>query len=361
MKKILFFFGTRPEAIKLCPLARELQKRGLYVRLCCTGQHRELLSGVLTPFDLSPDILYTLPSGLSLSALFSRVFSDAVATLEKERPALVITQGDTLSAAAASLASFYAKLPVAHIEAGLRTYEKNPYPEEAHRRIIAPLAEYHFAPTERARGNLLAEGIPASRIFVTGNTGLDALRYTQREDFTHPALSHGRLFLCTLHRRESLGVPAAGVFRALRALAKSHPADTVLFCLHKNPAARAPALASLSGIPNLLLCDAPPPSEFVNLLSRAHLVLTDSGGVSEEASFLGIPTLVLREHTERTEGVDAGGLFPVGTETAKILATANTLLFDPALYKKAANSPCPFGDGQASRRIADCLCKLSFT
>ncbi len=360
LKKILIFLGTRPEATKLCPLVRVLRQRGVAVYLCCTGQHRELLAGAFEPFGIFPDGVHTLPSGLPLSALLTRVLEGCGETIARERPTAAVVQGDTLSAAAAALASFYRGVPVLHVEAGLRTYADTPYPEEVQRRMLAPIAAFHFAPTAAARENLLREGIPGGRICVTGNTGLDALRYTLRRDFRHALLPAGRLVLLTLHRRESIGAPMEAVFAAARRIAGEHPDVTLLFPLHRNAVGEA-ARRALADLPRIVLCEALPPAVFANLLARAALVLTDSGGVCEEASFLHIPTLILRAKTERTEAVAAGAALTVGTDADAVFAAAHRLLCDPEVYRKMKNAPCPFGDGHASERIADVICKYNFT
>ncbi len=361
MKKIQIFLGTRPEATKLCPLVRALREReGVAVRLCTTGQHKELLTGAFDPFGVFPDEVHSLPAGLPLSALFARVFAACGETLGRQRPSAVIVQGDTLSAAAAALAAFYRGVPVLHVEAGLRTYADLPYPEEAHRRMIAPLSRLHFAPTAESRENLLREGIPSERISVTGNTGLDALRYTLRREFRHALLPAGRLLLLTLHRRESVGAPMEAVFTAVRRIAAAHPDVTVLFPLHKNAVGEA-ARRALAELPRVVTCEALPPAVFANLLARATLVLTDSGGVCEEASFLHIPTLILRAQTERTEAVAAGAALAAGTDADAVFTAAHRLLCAPAARHRMKNAPCPYGDGHASERIADVICKENFT
>ncbi|MBQ7377860.1 MAG: UDP-N-acetylglucosamine 2-epimerase (non-hydrolyzing) [Clostridia bacterium] len=361
MKKIQFFIGTRPEATKLCPLVRVLKEReGVAVRTCVTGQHRDLLAGAFDPFGIFPDEVYRLPAGLPLSALFARVFATCGETLGREMPHAAVVQGDTLSATAAALAAFYRGVPVFHVEAGLRTYADLPYPEEAHRRMIAPLARLHFAPTAAARENLLREGIPSERIFVTGNTGLDALRYTLRREFHHALLPAGRLLLLTLHRRESIGAPMEAVFSAVRRIVAAHPDVTLVFPLHKNAVGEA-ARRALADLPRVVTCEALPPAVFANLLARATLVLTDSGGVCEEASFLHIPTLILRAQTERTEAIAVGAALAVGTDGDAVFAAAHRLICDPAARRKMENAPCPYGDGHASERIADAICKENLT
>ncbi len=361
MIRVLSIFGTRPEAIKMAPLLRELQRRpGIVSRVCVTAQHRELLDGVLSIFGIVPDFdLDLMRPSQSPSAFLSRALPALEALIGAERPDLVLVHGDTTSCLAGALAAFYRQTPLGHVEAGLRSYDKaRPFPEEINRQLTDRLSDLLFAPTERNRQQLLREGIGAERMFVTGNTVVDALRVTAGRNAALPIpeelLDGKSLVLLTAHRRESFGAPLRRVFSAARQLAQTHP-ELLLVCpLHPNPAVRAAADCA-AGCPNLLLLEPPEPLAFHALLSRAALVLTDSGGVQEEAAALGKPTLVLRETTERQEGVDAGCLLLVGTDEARILRESERLLRDREACERMSAAPNPYGDGHASERIADLI------
>ena len=361
IRKILFVFGTRPEAIKLCPLIRELRARGgVATPVCVTGQHGALLHQVLALFQLRPDYdLALMRPEQSPGELTAACLTGLAPILQRERPDLVLVHGDTASAFSAALAAFYAGIPVGHVEAGLRTYDlAAPYPEEFFRQTIDRLCLWAFAPTEAARDNLLREGMDPARIFVTGNTGLDALRFTVAEDFAHPLLDWcgpRRLILLTAHRRESLGAPLAEIFQAVRQLADSREDIAILYPVHPNPRIGPAAEALLGGHPRIRLTAPLTVAEFHNLLARCCLVLTDSGGVQEEAAALHRPALVLRDKTERPEGVAAGGLAVVGRSAPEILAASQALLDSPEAYSAMCRAENPFGDGFASRRIADAL------
>jgi UDP-N-acetylglucosamine 2-epimerase (non-hydrolysing) len=357
MKKILLAIGTRPEAIKMCPLIPALRDAGLAPILAISGQHRELLWNALALFgvspdhDLSPD---TRDGGLAAFAggLLSR-FGELT---ERLLPDAVLVHGDTVTALAAAEAAFLSRIPVGHVEAGLRTGNLcAPFPEEHARVQIDRFAKWLYAPTEQARQNLLAEGRADADIFVTGNTGVDALRHLYRPSFSHPALDFARgrrLILFTLHRRESHGEPLSRMLCALRRLCEENEDVCAFFPCHPNPAVRDEAVRILQGTKRLLLSDATDARTFQNLLARAYFVMTDSGGVQEEAPYFGVPVLVLRERTEREEGVRAGVLRVVGTEPDAILAAANELLHNPAAYAQMAKRHTPFGDGYAAPRIA---------
>ena len=359
LKKLLLIFGTRPEAIKMCPLARELKTRpGFSVRVCVTGQHRDMLDEALAAFSLRPDAdLKLMRERQTLAGLSAALLEALPPLLEKEKPALVLVHGDTTTAFAAALCCFYLKIPIAHVEAGLRTGRLDaPFPEEFNRQAVGLLSDWHFAPTERARQNLLREGKDARRVFVTGNTVVDALRLTVRADFSHPVLdwAEGRDFaLLTAHRRESLDGRLETMLQAIRAELEAHPALRVVYPVHRNPAVRAAAQRALGGCAQILLTEPLGVTDFHNLLSRCRFVLTDSGGIQEEASALGVPTLVLRDATERPEGVEAGTLRLAGTEVSSIRRALRELLDEGDGARSAGNNP--YGDGSASRKIADIL------
>ncbi len=361
MKKIMLVFGTRPEAIKMCPLVRELRGRqGVCVRVCVSGQHREMLHGALAAFGVAPDEDFDLMrEGQTLSDITRGVLTDLAPILAREAPDAVLVHGDTTTAFAAALSCFYAGIPVGHVEAGLRTYDpKSPYPEEFNRRAIAAMAYWHFAPTETARKNLLREGIDPTRVFRSGNTVVDALRYTVRPDFTHPTLRAAagrRLILLTAHRRESHGAPLRGMLRAVRRAVEERPDTFVLYPVHKNPAVSFAAGEALSGCAQICLTDPLGVVEWHNLMARATLILTDSGGMQEEALALGVPALVLRDHTERPEGVAAGGLRLGGTGESAVYENLTALLDDPVTLAAMREAPNPYGDGYAACRIADAL------
>lgn len=362
MKNILLVFGTRPEAIKMCPVLQALRRDPDRFRtaVCVTGQHRRLLDGALSAFGVVPDYdLDLLREEQSLFHITRGVLDGLPPVLEKERPDLVLVHGDTTTAFAAALACYYTRIPVGHVEAGLRTYDPMaPWPEEFNRRAVDGVSRFCFAPTEVCRDNLLREGIRPERIFVTGNTVIDALHTTVRRDFTHPALDwakDSRLLLVTVHRRESLGEPMRRIFRALRRITEAHPEVKAVYPVHPNPAVRAIAEEELAGCGRVRLIEPLDVPEFHNLLARSFLVLTDSGGIQEEAPALGVPALVAREATERPEGIGTGALRLTGTGEAEIFAACHELLTDPAAYQAMARAGSPYGDGSAARRIADIL------
>ena len=364
MKKILLVFGTRPEAVKMCPLVLELQKHpaDFDVRVCVSGQHRQMLDDVLRTFALRPDYdLDIMKQEQSLFDITAAVLRGMEQVLAKAQPDLVLVHGDTTTAFAAALACFYKKIPLGHVEAGLRSYDlMAPYPEEFNRRSIDSLSRWLFAPTESCRQNLLAEGCRAEAIAVTGNTGIDALRYTVREDYEHPDLDWAkgsRLLLLTAHRRENLGRPIERIFAAVRQITEEFPDVKVLYPVHRNPALQAAARAAFEGCGQVRVTEAMGVIDFHNFLHRAHLVLTDSGGLQEEAPALHKPVLVLRDVTERPEGVEAGCLALAGTRTEGIVRLCRRLLSGEEDYKKMSNSQSPYGDGSACERIAEFLRK----
>lgn len=359
---VMFVFGTRPEAIKMCPVVKELKRRSdeFEVAVCVTGQHREMLASVLEAFSVTPDVdLDIMKDGQTLFDVTCAVLQGMKDVLEKARPDIVLVHGDTSTSFSAALACFYLGIPVAHVEAGLRTYDKtSPYPEEFNREAVGILADVHFAPTELARENLLSEHRNPEAIFVTGNTAIDALHTTVREDYTHPYLDWAcgcRLVMITAHRRENLGEPMHRMFRAIRRILEEHGDVKAIYPVHMNPAVRQAASEELSGCDRIRLVEPLDVLDFHNFLARSYLILTDSGGIQEEAPSLGKPVLVMRDTTERPEGVAAGTLRLVGTEEEPIYRSFKELLENGEAYADMAHASNPYGDGHASERIADVL------
>mgnify|MGYP004660366921 FL=1 len=361
MKTIMLVFGTRPEAIKMCPLIRELRTRKGIRTLCCvTGQHRQMLDQVLGAFDVTPDYdLAIMNDGQTLVDITTRVMERLKDVLAEAKPDLVLVHGDTTTTFAAALTCFYMQIPVGHVEAGLRTYQlDSPFPEEFNRQAVGVVARYHFAPTEQAKANLLRENKRPETIFVTGNTAIDALKTTVRADYQSPELEwakESRLILLTAHRRENLGEPMRAIFRAVRRIADETPDVKVLYPVHMNPAIRAMAKEFLGGDERIRLIAPLEVLDFHNILARSCMVMTDSGGIQEEAPSLGKPVLVLRDTTERPEGVAAGTLKLVGTEEETIYREAKRLLEDEEAYHAMSVASNPYGDGHACERIADIL------
>lgn len=361
MKTIMLVFGTRPEAIKMCPLIQELRTRKDIRTLCCvTGQHRQMLDQVLSAFHVTPDYdLAIMKDGQTLFDVTTRVMEELKNVLAEAKPDLVLVHGDTTTTFAAALTCFYMQIPVGHVEAGLRTYQlDSPFPEEFNRQAVGVVAKYHFAPTEQARQNLLRENKKPETIFVTGNTAIDALKTTVRADYQNPELEWAkgsRLILLTAHRRENLGEPMRAIFRAVRRITDEVPNIKVLYPVHMNPTIRALAQEILGGDERIRLIPPMDVVDFHNMLARSDLVMTDSGGIQEEAPSLGKPVLVLRDTTERPEGVAAGTLKLVGTDEETIYREAKRLLTDEAAYHRMSIASNPYGDGQACRRIADIL------
>ena len=362
MKKVVLVFGTRPEAIKMCPLVNELKSRPdeFEAVVCVTGQHREMLDQVLSVFGVVPDHdLAIMRPGQTLFDITSDVLLKIRAVLEEERPDVVLVHGDTTTSFAAALAAFYLQIPVGHVEAGLRTRDLySPWPEEFNRQAVDVISEWYFAPTETSRQNLLDEAKSADRIFVTGNTGIDALRTTVRDDYSHPELDWAegsRLILVTAHRRENLGEPMHRMFRAIRRVMEERPDTKAIYPIHMNPQVRRAAHEELDGFDRLRIIDPLEVADFHNFMARSHLILTDSGGIQEEAPSLGKPVLVMRDTTERPEGVAAGTLRLVGTGEETIYREFSRLLDDPAAYAEMSRASNPYGDGHASERIADVL------
>lgn len=358
----MLVFGTRPEAIKMCPLVRELQSRPdeFETVVCVSGQHREMLDQVLRVFKVEPDHdLHVMRPGQTLFDVTCDVLRGLKPVMEGERPDCVLVHGDTTTSFAAALAAFYLQIPVGHVEAGLRTRNLySPWPEEFNRQAVDVVSRWYFAPTETSRQNLLDEAKPADRIFVTGNTGIDALRHTVREGYSHPVLDWAegsRLVLITAHRRENLGEPMHRMFRAIRRVMEERPDVKAVYPIHMNPQVRRAAHEELDGFDRLRIIDPLEVVDFHNFMARSYLIMTDSGGIQEEAPSLGKPVLVMRDTTERPEGVAAGTLKLVGTDEESIYREFSRLLDDPAAYAAMACASNPYGDGHACRRIADVM------
>ncbi len=360
-KKIMLVFGTRPEAIKMCPLVKELKTRkNVETLVCVTGQHRGMLQQVLDAFGVVPDYdLAIMQERQTLFDITTRVLQGMKDVLEKERPDAVLVHGDTSTTFAAALACFYLQIPVGHVEAGLRTYNLlSPYPEEFNRQCVSILANWNFAPTPLSRENLIREGKKPESIYVTGNTVIDALKTTVRENFSHPDLEwagDSRLILLTAHRRENLGKPMHAMFRAIRRVVEEHEDVKALYPIHMNPVVREAADEELSGCDRIRLTEPLEVLDCHNLMARSYLILTDSGGIQEEAPSLGKPVLVMRDTTERPEGIQAGTLKLVGTDEETIYREFTRLLDDRQAYERMAHAENPYGDGHACERIADIL------
>lgn len=361
-KRVMLVFGTRPEAIKMCPLVNELKSRpnDFETIVCVTGQHREMLDQVLDVFGAVPDHdLAVMKPGQTLFDITGDVLQRIKAVLEEEAPDCVLVHGDTTTSFAAALAAFYLQIPVGHVEAGLRTRDlASPWPEEFNRQAVDVVSRWYFAPTEMSRQNLLNEAKPNDRIFVTGNTGIDALRHTVREDYSNPELdwaSDSRLILITAHRRENLGNPMKCMFRAIRRVMEERPDTKAIYPIHMNPQVRKAAHEELDGFDRLKIIDPLEVVDFHNFMARSYLILTDSGGIQEEAPSLGKPVLVMRDTTERPEGVAAGTLRLVGTGEETVYREFSRLLDDPAEYGAMSHASNPYGDGYASERIASIL------
>ena len=361
MKRVMLVFGTRPEAIKMCPLVNELKGRsGIQTVVCVTGQHRQMLDQVLEAFSVKPDHdLSIMKDRQTLFDVTTNILNRIREVLEKERPDVVLVHGDTSTTFVTALACFYLQIPVGHVEAGLRTYNiYSPYPEEFNRQAVSIISSYNFAPTELSKQNLLKEGKAEETIFVTGNTAIDALKTTVREDYTNPELqwaAGSRLILITAHRRENLGEPMKHMFRAIRRVCDEHPDIKAIYPIHMNPAVRETADEILGGDERIRIIEPLDVLDFHNFLARSYLILTDSGGIQEEAPSLGKPVLVMRDTTERPEGINAGTLKLTGTDEEVIYENFRLLLEDPAEYEKMSTASNPYGDGFASRRIADIL------
>ena len=361
MKKVMLVFGTRPEAIKMCPLVNELKTRkGIETVVCVTGQHRQMLDQVLEAFSVVPDYdLSVMKDRQTLFDVTTNILNRIREVLEAVRPDVVLVHGDTSTTFVTALACYYLQIPVGHVEAGLRTYNiYSPYPEEFNRQAVGIIAAYHFAPTELSKKNLLKEGKKPETIYVTGNTAIDALKTTVRKDYAHPVLEwakDSRLIMITAHRRENLGEPMKHMFRAIRRVCDEHPDIKAVYPIHMNPAVRETAQAILGDDERIRIIEPLDVLDFHNFLARSYLILTDSGGIQEEAPSLGKPVLVMRDTTERPEGIAAGTLKLVGTDEGTIYENFKMLLKDQEAYRKMSTASNPYGDGFASKRIADIL------
>ena len=365
MKKVMLVFGTRPEAIKMCPLVNELKKREeLQTVVCVTGQHRQMLDMVLEAFDVTPDYdLSIMKDKQTLFDVTTNILNRIKEVLEKEKPDVVLVHGDTSTTFVTALACFYLQIPVGHVEAGLRTYNiYSPYPEEFNRQAVSIISKFNFAPTELSKQNLLKEGKNPDSIYVTGNTAIDALKTTVRENYTHPELEWAKgqssLIMITAHRRENLGEPMRHMFKAIRRVMDEHPDVKAIYPIHMNPAVREIANEYLGDDDRIHIIEPLDVLDFHNFLSRSYLILTDSGGIQEEAPSLGKPVLVMRDTTERPEGIAAGTLKLVGTEEETIYKEFSRLLSDKDEYEAMSKASNPYGDGHACERIADVLCKM---
>lgn len=361
MKKVMLVFGTRPEAIKMCPLVNELKKRKeMKTVVCVTGQHRQMLDMVLEAFDVTPDYdLSIMKDKQTLFDVTTNILNRIKEVLEKEKPDVALVHGDTSTTFVTALACFYLQIPVGHVEAGLRTYNiYSPYPEEFNRQAVSIISKFNFAPTELSKQNLLKEGKDPDSIYVTGNTAIDALKTTVREHYTHPELEWAkgsRLIMITAHRRENLGEPMRHMFKAIRRVMDEHPDVKAIYPIHMNPVVREIADEFLGGDDRIHIIEPLDVLDFHNFLSRSYLILTDSGGIQEEAPSLGKPVLVMRDTTERPEGIAAGTLKLVGTEEETIYKEFSRLLSDKEEYEAMSKASNPYGDGHACERIADIL------
>lgn len=361
MKRILVVFGTRPEAIKMCPLVNELKERdNLITKVCVTGQHRQMLDQVLDAFKVEPDYdLSIMKDKQTLFDITTNILNRIREVLETEKPDVVLVHGDTSTTFVTALACYYMQISVGHVEAGLRTYNiYSPYPEEFNREAVGIISSYNFAPTEISKQNLIREGKNPDTVYVTGNTVIDALKTTVREDYTHPELEwakDSRLIMLTAHRRENLGEPMHRMFRAIRRIVEETPDVKVIYPIHMNPVVRKAADDELKNNDRIRLIEPLDVLDFHNFMARSYLILTDSGGIQEEAPSLGKPVLVMRDTTERPEGIEAGTLKLVGTDEEVIYREFKKLLTDKQEYEKMSKASNPYGDGFACNRIADVL------
>ena len=360
-KKIMTIFGTRPEAIKMAPLIKKMEEDDRFQSIVVvTAQHRQMLDQVLDIFKIKPDYdLNIMKDGQTLSDITTRVMKELNAVFMQIRPDIVLVHGDTTTTFAASIAAFYHQIPIGHVEAGLRTWNKlSPFPEEMNRQVTDVLADLYFAPTEKSKENLIKENHPENAIFVTGNTAIDAMNYTISNHYSNELLERlkgKRIVLVTMHRRENLGIPMENVFRAINRIVEKYKDVEILFLIHKNPKVRQIAQKILIESEQIHLIEPLDVVDFQNFAKRSFLIMTDSGGVQEEAPSLGVPVLVLRDTTERPEGVEAGTLKLAGTDEESVFIAANTLLSDDKEYKKMLKASNPYGDGHASERILEVL------
>lgn len=361
MRKVMLVFGTRPEAIKMCPLVNELKKReNLQTVVCVTGQHRQMLDMVLEAFDVTPDYdLSIMKDKQTLFDVTTNILNRIKEVLEKEKPDIVLVHGDTSTTFVTALACFYLQIPVGHVEAGLRTYNiYSPYPEEFNRQAVSIISQFNFAPTELSKENLLKEGKNPDSIYVTGNTAIDALKTTVQKNYTHPELewaNSSRLIMITAHRRENLGEPMRHMFQAIRRVMDEHSDVRAIYPIHMNPVVREIANEYLGNDDRIHIIEPLDVLDFHNFLSHSYLILTDSGGIQEEAPSLGKPVLVMRDTTERPEGITAGTLKLVGTEEETIYKEFSRLLSDKDEYDAMSKASNPYGDGHACERIANIL------
>ena len=361
MKKVMLVFGTRPEAIKMCPLVNELKKREtIKTVVCVTGQHRQMLDQVLNTFNVVPDYdLSIMKSGQTLFDITTGILGKIKTVLEKSRPDVVLVHGDTSTTFVTALACYYLQIPVGHVEAGLRTYNiYSPYPEEFNRQAVGIISKYNFAPTDLAKKHLLDEGKNPDTIYVTGNTVIDAMQHTVVKDYHHPELEwvgDDRMIFITAHRRENLGQPMHNMFRAIRRVLDEHPDVKAIYPIHMNPVVRRAADEELGGCDRIHIIEPIEVFDCHNFEARCHLCLTDSGGIQEECPSYGKPVLVMRDTTERPEGVVAGTLMLLGTNEKDIYKWFTKLLDDEEEYAKMAHATNPYGDGHACERIVDIL------
>lgn len=361
MKKVMLVFGTRPEAIKMCPLVNELKTRkNIETIVCVTGQHRQMLDQVLNTFGISPDYdLSIMKQGQTLFDITIGILDKIKKVLQEVKPDVVLVHGDTSTTFVTALACFYLQIPVGHVEAGLRTYNiYSPYPEEFNRQAVGIISQYNFAPTQMAADNLIKEGKDKSKIYITGNTVIDAMKHTVREDYTHPELDwvgNDKLIFITAHRRENLGEPMHHMFRAIRRVLDEHADCKAVYPIHMNPVVRKAADEELGGCDRIHIIDPIEVFDCHNFESRSFLCLTDSGGIQEECPSYGVPVLVMRDTTERPEGVKAGTLRLVGTDEEEIYKNFKELLENQEAYNNMARACNPYGDGHACERIADIL------
>lgn len=361
MKKIMLVFGTRPEAIKMCPLVNELKKRkNIDTIVCVTGQHRQMLDQVLETFNVVPDYdLSIMKDKQTLFDIATNILNKIKKVLEDAKPDVVLVHGDTSTTFVTALACYYLKIPIGHVEAGLRTYDiYSPFPEEFNRQAVSIISNYNFAPTPKAKENLISEGKDENKIWITGNTVIDALKTTVKENYTHPELEwakDSRLIFITAHRRENLGQPMHNMFRAIRRVMDEHPDVKALYPIHMNPIVRRAAEEELGGCDRIHIINPVEVFDCHNIMAKSYLILTDSGGIQEEAPSLGKPVLVMRDTTERPEGIAAGTLKLVGTDEEVIYNNFKELLENEEMYKKMSHANNPYGDGKACERIADIL------
>lgn len=361
MKKIMVVFGTRPEAIKMCPLVNELKKhKESKTFVCVTGQHHQMLNQVLKIFDIKPDYdLSIMKNKQTLFDITTNILNKIKVVLSEVKPDIVLVHGDTSTTFATALACFYLQIPVGHIEAGLRTYDiHSPFPEEFNRQAVSIIAKYNFAPTDMSKQNLIKEGKKESSIFVTGNTAIDALKTTIQKDYYHPELEWAKgskLIMLTAHRRENLGLPMQHMFKAIRRIIEEHEDIKVIYPIHMNPIVREAARKELGDCERIHIIEPLEVLDFHNFLARSYMILTDSGGIQEEAPSLGKPVLVMRDTTERPEGIKAGTLKLVGTDEETIYNTFKSLIEDKEEYNKMSQASNPYGDGHACEKIYEIL------